>query len=121
LETPILQLRKALGLTQPEMATLLGGIGKSTEAAYESGSKLSPAVRAIAIEIALQHKLASLAQLFSQYPADANVEFSRYNPQNFTWHDVLEKVLETGDKRAKNAVQSALALAGAWIEKESEK
>jgi DNA-binding XRE family transcriptional regulator len=120
LETPIYLLRKAIGAGQKEMALLVGA-GYSTYQQYEAGLKLSPDVRAAAVEIARSRKLSDLAQLLSEYSVAADVHLSRYNPKGFAWHDMLEKVLETGDKRAKIAVQSALVLAAAFTEKESEK
>jgi predicted transcriptional regulator len=120
MDIPIFLLRKALGLTQQQMAEALG-CGYSTLQNYEGGKKLAPEVRAAAVNLAYDRKLPQLADLLGQHQVDAATKLARYNPKNTTWHNMLETVLESGDKRANDAVQSNLVLFHAWVQKIKEK
>ena len=117
MEWPILQLRKAMGLQQRAMAERLG-CGYSTLKSYEKGHQLAEDVRVRAIELALQLDLESLAQLLSAAPGEQST--SGYLEANQVWHDMLETVLRRHDSQAQAAVESSIALAYAWVKRETD-
>jgi transcriptional regulator with XRE-family HTH domain len=116
METPIFLLRKALGLTQQQMAERLD-CGFSTLQGYEAGRKLSPDIRERAVRIAHEHSLESLAHLLATASAEGELKTGRYNPENRRWHDMLEAILESKDPQALAAVKPNITLFYAWVKK----
>lgn len=116
MENPVFLLRKALGLTQQQMAERLE-CGYSTLQQYERGAKLGAETRAKAIDLAHANHLENLAQLLSEQETEGSQKRTRYNPENRRWHDMLETILESGDARANEAVKPNLVLFFEWVQK----
>lgn len=114
MELPIFLLRKALGLTQQQMAERLE-CGYSTLQGYEGGRNLAADTRAKAIDLAHANQLEHLAQLLSEEKTEPTGKRARYNPENRIWHEMLETILESGDKRANEAVRPNLVLFFEWV------
>lgn len=114
MESPVFLLRKALGLTQHQMAEQLE-CGYSTLQGYEGGRRIPADVQERAIALAHKNHLENVAQLLATSPADGEQKATRYKPENRRWHDMLETILESGDARANEAVKPNLVLFYAWV------
>jgi transcriptional regulator with XRE-family HTH domain len=114
MENPLVVLRKALGLTQQQMAEKLG-CGYSTLQTFEAGKRLSEEIRAAAVNLAVDADLGHLAHLLSADEPSGPVGPNDYNPANRRWHDMLETILESKDATAISAVQPNIILFYRWV------
>jgi transcriptional regulator with XRE-family HTH domain len=133
-ENPVRRLRRELGMNRADFGR---AIGKShqTVGNYESGIRVPPDVVERMKQLAAEHALADIALELSSddwqvrhviEPGETLISSARpipgpgnYNPANQAWHDMLETILESGDKKAIEAVQPNLVLFHAWVAERS--
>ena len=132
MENPIRKLREHLGLNQHQFADLVGRSYASIQG-YESGKRVPPEVVERMKTVAAERGLADVALVLSGdqwqvrrvlHPGETLISrpvaadphsYTAYNPRNKMWHDMLERILESGDEKAIKAVEPNLIIFHAWV------
>ena len=114
---PVTVLRKALGMTQHRFADELACSYSSVQG-YEGGRNIPKAIVDRMVAIARDRHLPDLVDELHNWNAEpVNVRPSSwgYAARNRKLHDMLEAILESGDKRAADAIGANLPIFYAWV------
>jgi hypothetical protein len=85
---------------------------------YEGGRNVPKPMLNKMVAIARSRRLADLAEELENWNVDAPVNdasSSGYAAKNKRFHDMLEAILESGDRRATDAIASNLPIFYAWV------
>jgi transcriptional regulator with XRE-family HTH domain len=122
----IRELRKRTGVTQTEFAWMVGCSLPSIQN-YEAGKKPSANAIAVFYELALKGGHTDLAERLKPeleartksrtvFPGKVKETVSAgYRPEHKKYHDMLEEVLASGSKKARDAVLPNLEVVWAYI------
>ena len=119
-ENPVLLLRKSLGLSQQKFAEELD-CSLSSVQGWESGRTVSPDMVDRMLAVASRNHLATLEDLLLGLKGAADPVVAapspggEYNPKNKALHDMLEMVLESGNRKAIDAVVPNLVLFSDYV------
>jgi transcriptional regulator with XRE-family HTH domain len=116
-KNPVTVLRKALGMTQHRFADELACSYSSVQG-YEGGRNIPKAMMDKMVAIARDRRLAELVDELHNWnaePVNAQPSFWGYAARNKKLHDMLEAVLESGDKRAIDAIEANLTIFYSWV------